>query len=106
MAGLIAIVAGLCVAFISSTPEAKSANAQDLQWEFSNAPGADPTDPDEYSQYSGELGTDCPGAAVVCGIIAPDDPDLPGMQPDIDEDLEDEINSGNETSNVFRKSAQ
>ncbi|WP_313157492.1 hypothetical protein [Sphingobacterium multivorum] len=38
-----------------------------------NSPNADPTNPANYSPYSGDLSTLCPGTQKICGIVAPND---------------------------------
>ncbi len=60
-------------------------------WEFDTTiTSPDPTNPDHYAPYSGNLATDCVQVAEICGIIAEEDPQNPG-KPLITDELRDRI---------------
>ena len=66
-------------------------------WEFdTNNPTADPTMPEYYVPYSGNLADLCAQQENICGIIAEEDPDNPG-QPVITEELKGRIDAQDRT---------
>jgi|SRR5690606_3535464 len=72
------------------------------QWAFdTDATAANPTNPDHYVPYSGDLATDCEQEEDICGIIVEEDPQNPG-KPLITEELLERIeNENTEEGDVF-----
>src|SRR5690606_13051052 len=61
-------------------------------WTFEpTSPTDDPTDPEHYVPYSGDLNDLCSQVENICGIMAEEDPQNPG-KPLIAADLENRIN--------------
>lgn len=72
------------------------------QWVY-DTNASDPTDPQNYTQYTGEGGLSelCEQVTGICGINAPMDPSSPptARKPLIDEDLQQRIEEENTTAN-------
>lgn len=77
---------GLYVGHVKAE-ESKKADIEvkaDPAWTL-NDPNADPTNPANYSPYTGDLSTLCPGTQNICGIVAPNDgTDHPVIEEDSD----------------------
>ena len=86
---------GFAIAKVHFAKEANALRA-DQEWVY-DTNAADPTDPNNYTQYTGEGGLDalCEQESEICGIKAPMDTSNPGStpRPKIDSNLEHRIDT-------------
>jgi len=99
-AALLVGLAGWAVAQ-KSNEKVEAVKRQDQVWRFTGSAADDPTNENLYELYTGNVNSLCPAPeGAVCAIVAPAE----SGKPDISEDLENEIMSGEKTTHVFRKS--